>query len=153
MPPIELVREWYSRRFGIEHGYRFDKQQLLWTAAHVRTPEQFQRWTDLVSIAHNQLVLDRSIGQAKRFPWEDSSRPVTPSQVQRAMRVNFPHVGTPASEPQPRGKSPGRAVGVKLPPAPRFPVVYKTPHYRKNVRKSSRKVKKRPTILVLQFSF
>ena len=28
-----------------EHGYRFDKQALLWTEARLRTPEQFDRWS------------------------------------------------------------------------------------------------------------
>ena len=31
----------YGLRFGQEHGYRFDKQALLWTQARLRTPEQF----------------------------------------------------------------------------------------------------------------
>jgi hypothetical protein len=36
----------YCLRFGQEHGYRFDKQALLWTEARLRTPEQFDRWTE-----------------------------------------------------------------------------------------------------------
>jgi len=34
------------RRFRIEPGYRVDKQDLLWTAPPVRTPEQMERWAD-----------------------------------------------------------------------------------------------------------
>jgi hypothetical protein len=30
----------YARRFGQEHGYRFDKQDLLWAAPRVRTPSR-----------------------------------------------------------------------------------------------------------------
>ena len=34
------------RRFGQEHGYRFDKQALLWEKPRLRTPKQFgERWS------------------------------------------------------------------------------------------------------------
>jgi hypothetical protein len=42
---LEQVRPWYRRRFSHEHGYRFLKQDLLWTTAHLRTPEQVERWS------------------------------------------------------------------------------------------------------------
>jgi hypothetical protein len=35
----------YALRFGQEHGYRFDKQALLWEKPRLRTPEQFERWS------------------------------------------------------------------------------------------------------------
>jgi len=40
LPPLADLARLYPRRFSIEHGYRFDKQDLLWTAPRVRTPEQ-----------------------------------------------------------------------------------------------------------------
>ncbi|MGH7536378.1 MAG: hypothetical protein ACREMG_12485, partial [Gemmatimonadales bacterium] len=43
LPPLATVPPLYARRFGLEHGYRFDKQALLWEVPRVRTPEQFQR--------------------------------------------------------------------------------------------------------------
>jgi hypothetical protein len=46
----------YVRRFSQEHGYRFDKQALLWDKPRLRTPEQFERCTHLVAIAHHHLV-------------------------------------------------------------------------------------------------
>ena len=47
----------YTLRFGQEHGYRFDKQSLLWEQPRLHTPEQFERWSHVVAIAHNHLVL------------------------------------------------------------------------------------------------
>ena len=47
----------YALRFSQEHGYRFEKQSLLWDVPRVRTPEQFERWSHLVAIAHNHLVV------------------------------------------------------------------------------------------------
>jgi hypothetical protein len=126
--PIPLADVWptYRRRFSLEHGYRFDKQDLLWPEPRFRTPEQFQRWTDMVAIAHNELALARDTPDAQRHPWESRTRPVTPRQVRRAMPRILAQLGTPASKPQPRGKSAGRARGVKVTRAARYPVVRKS---------------------------
>ena len=124
---IALADVWptYRRRYGHEHGFRFDKQDLLWLAPRVRTPEQFQRWTDLVALARNQLVLVRSEVEAQRQPWESKARPATPRQVRRVMGRILDQLGTPARLPQRRGKSPGRARGAKIRSAPRYHIVYK----------------------------
>lgn len=117
----------YVLRFSQEHGYRFQKQSLLWDQPRLRTPEQFERWTHLVAIAHNHLVLARDLLEPVLRPWESKQRPATPQQVHRAMGAFLPHLGTPARHPQPRGKSPGRAKGTKIGKAQRFSVVKKTP--------------------------
>ena len=124
--PLSQVAQQYRRRFSQEHGYRFLKQELLWTRVHVRTPEQFERWSWLVALVLNQLYLARELGQALHRPWECTDRPVTPQQVRRVMPAILLQVGTPARPCQPRGKSPGRAKGFRPKPAPRFPVVRKT---------------------------
>ena len=36
----------YCLRFSQEHGYRFDKQALLWTDPRLQTPEQYDLWTE-----------------------------------------------------------------------------------------------------------
>jgi len=125
LPPLATVPNLYARRFGLEHGDRFDKQALLWEAPRLRTPARFQRWTDLVALAHNHLVLARPQATVSHRPWEAITRPVTPPQVRRAMGRILVQVGTPARPPRPRGKSPGRAPGTVVPPAPRYPVIRK----------------------------
>ena len=127
LPPMEELAGLYPRRFGQEHGYRFDKQDLLWAAPRVRTPEQMERWTDLVAIVHNALVLARPWVDAERRPWEARTRPPTPRQVRRAMGRIIAQVGTPARPPQPRGKAPGRARGAMVKRAERHAVVRKSP--------------------------
>ncbi len=42
--PLSQVAQQYRRRFSQEHGYRFLKQALLWTRAHVRTPSAGVGW-------------------------------------------------------------------------------------------------------------
>ena len=123
--PLELVRPWYRKRFSQEHGYRFLKQDLLWTAAHLRTPEQVERWSWIVACACNQLLLCQHLGQAVLRPWESKERAVTPRQVRRVMPSILSQVGTPAPRPKPRGKSPGWPKGRVRTPAPRFLVVRK----------------------------
>ena len=124
--PLSQIAQQYRRRFSQEHGYRFLKQNLLWTRVHVRTPEQFERWSWLVALVFNQLYLARELGQALHRPWENCDRPVTPQQVRRVMPAILWQLGTPARPCQPRGKSPGRAKGFRPEPAPRFPVVRKS---------------------------
>jgi hypothetical protein len=127
LPPLAELAGLYPRRFGQEHGYRFDKQDLLWAAPRVRTPEQMERWTDLVAIVHNSLVLARPRADAERRPWEARSRPATPRQVRRAMGKIIAQLGTPARPPQARGKAPGRAAGAVVKRAERHAVVRKSP--------------------------
>lgn len=124
-PPLDTLPPLYARRFGLEHGYRFDKQDLLWATPRLRTPEQFERWTALVAAAHNQLVLARPLAAVVHRPWEATTRPVTPQQVRRAMSRILALVGTPVRPPRPRGKSPGRAPGTVIKRAARHPVVRK----------------------------
>ncbi|WP_052567879.1 hypothetical protein [Ktedonobacter racemifer] len=125
---LEEVVGSYQRRFSHEHTYRFLKQDLLWTKARVRTPEQFERWSLLVATAMNQLVLARHGGLALYRPWEARRSVLTPRQVRRLMPAILMQVGvgTPTQPPKPRGKSPGRARGTRLIPRSRFDVVRKS---------------------------
>ncbi len=117
----------YVLRFGQEHGYRFDKQSLLWETPRLRTPEQFERWTQIVAIAHNHLLLARDLVEAELRPWENKQRAPTPQQVRRGIGKLLPRLGTPARPPKPRGKAKGRMKGAKIGKATRFSVVRKKP--------------------------
>lgn len=127
----------YRLRFSHEHSYRFLKQDLLWTKVHVRTPEQFERWSLVVATAMNFLVVARSFGQAAYRRWERRRERVTPRQVRRIMAGILLQVGTPTKPPKPRGKSPGRAKGYHPGKAPRFEVVRKTKPVPKKRQKSA----------------
>jgi hypothetical protein len=125
--PAGLVALFYVLRFGQEHGYRFDKQALLWTEPRLRTPEQFDRWCQVVAIVHNLLVLARDLVEVELRPWENKHRVHTPQQVRRGLAKLLPQLGTPARPPKPRGKSKGRSKGEKVGKAKRFAVVLKKP--------------------------
>jgi DDE superfamily endonuclease len=125
LPPLPVLALLYERRYRVEHGIRFQKQDLLWQAPKLRTPEQAQTWTDVVSAVHNTLYLARDLVAAERFPWEDTARPLTPRQVRRGMHKIIAHLGTPAQPPRPRGKSPGRTPGTPVRTAQRHRVIRK----------------------------
>lgn len=103
--PLEQVRTWYCKRFSQEHGYRFLKQDLLWTQAHLRTPEQVERWSWIVACACNQLLLAQPLGQQALRPWESKARAATPRQVRRVMPSLLCQLGTPAAPPKPVPKT------------------------------------------------
>jgi hypothetical protein len=124
--PLEQVPARYGLRFSQEHGFRFLKQDMLWTAVRVRTPDQFLRWSWMVALAFIQLYLARELGLHALLPWEAKGRPVTPRQVRRVMPSILSQVGTPTHPCQPRGNASGRAKGFHPKPAPRHPVRYKT---------------------------
>jgi hypothetical protein len=124
---LAQIARGYVLRFGQEHGYRFDKQALLWEQPRLRTPEQFERWSHIVAMVHNHLVLARDLVEPELRPWENKQRPSTPQQVRRGIGKLLPRLGTPARPPRPRGKSKGRSYGAKVKKAERFAVIRKTP--------------------------
>jgi hypothetical protein len=133
--PLAEISPTYRLRYSQEHGYRLDKQMLLWDVPRLRTPEQTERWTQVVACAHNQLVLARPLVEGIYRPWETRRSVLTLAQVRRAMPPLLTQLGTPARPPQPRGKASGRAKGFQPKPAKRYPVI----------RKTSKKQKKRKT--------
>src|SRR5439155_9343554 len=100
----------YVRRFDLERAYRFLKQALNWTTPRMRHPEQADRWTWLVLLAHTQLRLARRAIADVRLPRERPQRPhrsgLTPARVRQA----FPHLlvalDAPADAPNPAGARP-----------------------------------------------
>ena len=125
MPALSEASDLYGRRYSQEHGYRVDKQNLLWETPRLRTPEQFQHWTDLVACVRNLLYLARPIAAKVRQPWESKHRELTPQQTRRAMPTILAQLGTPARLPQLRGKSPGRQLGASPKKAPIFKTIFK----------------------------
>lgn len=124
-PPLAQIGALYAARFGIEHGFKADKGELLWTTPHLRTPEQMDTWTALVAAVHHEVGLARPLAQAHRLPGEAADRPLSFSQVRRDLPRLFTHCGSPAAAPRPRGKSPGRAPGLSPPRAPHHPIICK----------------------------
>ena len=129
--PENLADLWrdYLLRFTVEHGFRFLKHTLGWTAVRPRDPAAADRWTWLLALALWQLWLARPLVADQRLPWERPLQPtqLTPGRVRRAFPGLFAALGTPARPPKPRGKAPGRRPGHAPGPRSRHPVARRRP--------------------------
>jgi hypothetical protein len=133
--PLAEISPTYRLRYSQEHGYRFDKQELLWDVPRLSTPQRTERWTHIVACAHNLLVLARPLVEGCYRPWETRSKGATLAQGRRAMPTLLHQLGTPARPPQLRGKAPGRAKGFHPKPRTRHPVIRKTSKKQKTSKK------------------
>jgi hypothetical protein len=114
------------RRFAVDHWYRFAKQNLYWTLPHLATPDQSQRWSDLLPVITWQLWLARQAVADNPRPWQKPQANPSPGRVRQSMAGVLLAIGTPAKAPKPRGKSPGWPTGRQRQRRQRFPVVKKT---------------------------
>jgi hypothetical protein len=73
MPELAQIWHQYLRRFAIDHWYRFIKQRLHWTVPHFATPEQSERWSDLIPQLTWQLWLARTCADDCPLPWQQPS--------------------------------------------------------------------------------
>ncbi len=135
--PLAEISSIYRLRYSHEHGYRFDKQVLLWDVPRLSTPERTERWTQVVACAHNQLVLARPLLDGSYRLWETRRSVLTLSQVRRAMPTLLRQLGTPARPPQLRGKAPGRAKGFQPKRRTPHPVIRKTSKKQKKSKKTA----------------
>jgi hypothetical protein len=125
-PPA--VEDWwhiYFRRFTIEHWYRFAKQSLGWTVPQFRTPEQEERWSDLMPLLTWELFLSREAIQDRPLPWQKDQSVPTPGRVKQSLGGLWARIGTPVREPKPRGKAPGWTTGRPRMPILRFSIIRK----------------------------
>jgi hypothetical protein len=125
MPPLENLWLKYLRRFALEHWYRFAKQRLYWTHPQFTSLAATETWSDLMPLLTWQLWWARAECEDRPLPWQSPQATLAPGRVAQAFAPILAAIGTPALPPKPRGKSPGRANGQKLPPRPRYPTVKK----------------------------
>lgn len=123
----------YCQRYDIEHFFRFAKQRLLLDAYQTPEVKHEEAWWQFVSLAYAQLYLCRELSEKLPNPWEvylpnyKAPSECTPTQVLRDFnRLIKQKIGTPAKEPKPRGKAPGRKKGYQPPERTTKPVIFKT---------------------------
>ncbi len=126
-PGLDLCWRSYLHRFDIEHTIRFAKTTLGWVTPALRTPDQADRWTAIITSAYAQLVLARPLAADHRLPWERPRDPgrLTPGRVRRdfpRLRPSLPPVAKPR---KPHGTGPGRPPGRPAHRAKRHPVIKK----------------------------
>ncbi len=124
-PCLELIWRQYLRRFAVDHWYRLLKQRLHWTLPQLSTPQQCERWSDLMPMLTWELWLARDLVAQHHLPWQKPLSNLTPGRVAQSISLLLPEIGTPALSPKPRGKSPGWESGNKRTTKTRYPVVKK----------------------------
>jgi len=129
---LSLLNIWqaYRQRFDIEHFFRFGKQRLLLDKFQTPESEREESWIQFVKLAYVQLWLMSNLVNNLPRPWEKylpqvKDGLVSPSQTLRDAERIIRQIGTPAQAPKPRGKSPGRLVGTKMPRRKHLPVIKK----------------------------
>ncbi|MEH2367342.1 hypothetical protein [Nostoc sp.] len=112
IPQLHKIWHQYLRRFAVDHWYRLAKQRLHWTLPKLGTPEQCERWSNLMPLLTWQLWLGGEIAVDNPLPWQKSiANNLTPGRVAQSMPGVLAAIGTPAQPPLPRGKSPGWTEG------------------------------------------
>ena len=125
-PPAEKhFWEWYAQRYPVDHWYRFAKGRLHWTLPMFSTPQQADRWSDLMPYLSWQLWLAREMVADRPKPWQKPHQHLTPGRVSQGMEALLARIRTPAQAPVPRGKAPGWPKGKERSHRERFEVVKK----------------------------
>jgi hypothetical protein len=133
---LEKIWSQYSRRFGVDHWYRFAKQRLHWTLPNFRTPIQCQRWSDLIVNITWQLWLSKDLVREHHLPWQKPQENLTPQRVARSMISLLMEIGSPTQTVKSRGKSNGWKKGRKRNKAKVYPIIKKRQSKSKKGRKT-----------------
>lgn len=113
----------YTRRYPIDHWYRFAKGRLHWTLPRLATPQQADRWSDLMPFITWELWLARQVIQDHPLPWQKSQTELSPGRACQGMQNILVAIGTPTQVCKSRGKAPGWPMGKKRNPRERYGVV------------------------------
>lgn len=113
----------YTRRYPIDHWYRFAKSRLRWTLPMLASPVQCQRWSDLMPLQTWELWLARPIAEDIHLPWQKAQTLLTPGRVCQAWQGILACIGTPTGACKTRGISPGWPKGQARRHREEFPLV------------------------------
>ena len=113
----------YSRRYPIEHWYRFIKGRLHWTLPRLGTPEQGERWSELMPFITWELWFARSIVEDNPLPWQKPKAKLSQGRVCQGMSNLLMVIGTPVGVCKTRGIPPGWPCGYPRTPRKRYALV------------------------------
>lgn len=101
----------YGRRYPIDHWYRFAKGRLHWTLPLLSTPQQGERWSDLMPFLTWELWLAHTLVQDSPLPWQKAQTNLSPARVCQSLQNILVAIGTPTRVCKTRGSSPGWRTG------------------------------------------
>jgi hypothetical protein len=95
----------------LEHWYRFAKGRLHWTLPKFSSPEQGERWSDLMPFITWELWLARQWIEDRPLAWQKPCHQLPAGRACQGMQNILVAIGTPTKMCKTRGKSPGWPVG------------------------------------------
>ena len=98
---------------------------LIRTGPKLSTPEQCERWSDLMPLLTWQLWLAKDVVKEIHLPWQKSLPQLTPGRVVQSMLPLLIRIGSPTVVPKRRGNSDGWQTGKPRAQRCRYPVVKK----------------------------
>ena len=115
----------YRPRWREEPWHRQAKDIFGWSRAQLGDVERQDRWSWVVLLACWQLLLARELARDCPRPWERAvgEGPLPLARVQRDYGRILERFGLRVAAPKPRGKAPGRRLGIRLEPKPRQPLL------------------------------
>lgn len=131
---LSLTEIWksYSRRYDIEHYFKFGKTRLLMDKFQTPDTKHEESWWQIAALAYAQLYMSRTLATNLPNPWErylpEMNRHAaikSARQVQKSFTKITAAIGTPASAPKPRGKPLGRLKGTKQIRRLPSPIIFK----------------------------
>lgn len=144
--PPEHWWSFYSRRYSIDHWYRFAKSRLHWTLPRFATLERYEHWSDLMPFLTWELWLARSVVADNPLPWQPAQANLSPGRVAQGLQNLLVAIGTPTRMCKSRGKAPGWTKGKPRTPRKRYDLVrskqWQTIRARKKAQKDGQKAKR-----------
>jgi hypothetical protein len=144
--PPEQWWSLYTRRYPIEHWYRFAKGRLHWTLPLLATPDQCERWSDLMPFITWELWLAKDRVLDNPLPWQKPQPHLSPGRICQSMQNILVAIGTPTRVCKSRGKSPGWPKGRQRSPRERHDLIisvqWQTTRTRKKALKDGQKAKR-----------
>ena len=120
----------YCQRYDMEHMFRFSKNKLLLNKYLTPDVSKEENWFSLVLLSYVNLWASRKLAINFPRPWEKynyqkAPQKITPSIVQKDFKRIIRTRREKMTSPKPRGYSPGRQKGEKLPTKIIYPIVKK----------------------------
>jgi hypothetical protein len=144
--PPEKWWNLYVQRYPVDHWYRFAKGRLHWTLPRVATPEQGERWSQLMPFITWELWLARQWVVDHPLSWQKPQTRLSPGRVCQSLQNILAAIGTPTRECKTRGKSPGWPKGRLRIPRQRYDLIrserWKTIRARQKAKKQGLLVKR-----------
>jgi hypothetical protein len=129
----------YARRYPVDHWYRFAKGHLHWTRPRLATPEQGDRWSDMMPLITWELWLARPSVPDRPLPWQKPQTASSPGRVCQGMQNLLVAIGTPTRACKSRGKAPGWSAGRSRTRRERHALVRSEPWERIRARQKAQK--------------